>query len=170
MRSEPGGLVVMARPLLDDVRQRRLPTGYRLRAFAEGDQEEWRRIQVAADAYSGAATGLFHDEFGARYDALARRQLYVEDTAENAIGTVTAWFPEDGVISTFGRLHWLAVVPSAQRRGLGGALVAAALVRLGELGYGRAYLTTGAARHGALRLYTSFGFSEVAPREIRVDP
>ena len=62
-----------------------------------------------------------------------------------------------------GRVHWVAVRPSHQNRGLGSALVRATLNRIRELGYASAYLTTGSENHRAVELYCSLGF-EPAPR------
>jgi GNAT superfamily N-acetyltransferase len=150
--AEPGKLVIMVRDGLEVSPRPALPAGYSLRRFEEGDEETWVRIEAAADECIAVSRGLFTSQFGENQTELARRQLYAVDEHGEAVGTVTAWFPDAGVVRTFGHLHWLAVVPSKQRQGLGSVLIAAALTRLRELGYERAYLTSSSAREDALRL------------------
>jgi len=61
----------------------------------------------------------------------------------------------------WGRVHWMAMLPEVQGRGLGKALLTAICQRLRELGHERAYLHTSAARLPAIRLYLKFGFEPV---------
>jgi ribosomal protein S18 acetylase RimI-like enzyme len=139
-----------------------MPPGYSVRAFEDGDDESWARIQAAADLYNVITPDLFASQFGTSRADLEQRQLYAVDERGRVVGAVSAWFPEAEVEPDLGRLHWLAVIPDHQRHGLGAALIAEALERMHELGYKRAYLTTSAARGDALRLYERFGFRPVA--------
>jgi ribosomal protein S18 acetylase RimI-like enzyme len=135
-----------------------LPAGYSLRPYQDGDDETWARIQSAADLYNVITPSLFASQFGTCRADLERRHLFAVDESGEAVGAVSAWFPEADLAPDLGRLHWLAVTPDRQGHGVGCALVAAALERMRELGYRRAYLTTSAARLEALRLYERFGF------------
>jgi ribosomal protein S18 acetylase RimI-like enzyme len=157
-----GEEVVMVLGDLSQVVQCRVPAGYALRPYQDGDDETWARIQSAADLYNVITPSLFASQFGTCSIDLKRRHLFAVDDHGEAVGAVSAWFPEPDVDPDLGRLHWLAVNPDRQRHGLGGALVAAALERMRELGYRRAYLTTSAARGDALRLYERFGFRTVS--------
>jgi GNAT superfamily N-acetyltransferase len=58
----------------------------------------------------------------------------------------------------WGRVHWMAITPQFQGRGLGKTLLSAICQRLRELGHERAYLTTSSARVQAVGLYLKFGF------------
>jgi ribosomal protein S18 acetylase RimI-like enzyme len=163
---DPGDDVVMVLGDLTQVLQCQVPPGYCLRHFKDGDDETWARIQSAADLYNVITPSLFASQFGTCRTDLEQRQFYAVDQRGEAVGAVSAWFPEDGVDPDLGRLHWLAVSPDRQRHGVGAALVTAALERMRELGYRRAYLTTSAARSDALRLYERFGFRQVVHDEL----
>ena len=145
----------------------RLPAGYTLRPYTDGDDEAWARIQSAADLYNAITPSLFASQFGTCRADLESRHLFAVDQRGEAVGAVSAWFPEPDIDLDLGRLHWLAVSPDRQRHGLGAALVTAALELMRELGYGRAYLTTSAARGDALRLYERFGFRPSSYDELR---
>ncbi len=140
-----------------------LPRGFEIRAFQAGDEEKWVEIQTAADELNLISRGLYDSEFRSRHPELEERQLFAYDENGVAAGTVTAWLPEPDVDPSYGRLHWLAVLPPCRRRGLGAALVGRTIARLLELGHERAYLTTSGARTEAIRLYERFGF-QVVPR------
>jgi [ribosomal protein S18]-alanine N-acetyltransferase len=59
----------------------------------------------------------------------------------------------------------LAVVPPARSRGLGRALLRAAIVRARELGAETMFLEVGADNPRALALYTGLGFAKVGTRK-----
>jgi len=149
--------VVMVRDTLDDVPDAALPTGCSVRAFATGDEPVWTAIQAAADAYNAIGPTRFADSFGTDAAAHRARILFVTDAGGRAIGTATAWWGV-GAWAGWGRLHWVAVLPDEQGRGIGRALVVAACRRLRELGHPRACLTTSAARLAAIHLYDALGF------------
>src|SRR5438105_1308505 len=104
------------------------PHGYRLRSFTEGDEKEWVRVQSIADLHNTITSDLFVRAFPGTLDELKARQIYAVTEYGEVVGTVTAWFPKQGLDPALGRLHWLAVVPDEQGKGLGAALVAATLV------------------------------------------
>jgi GNAT superfamily N-acetyltransferase len=123
-----------------------------------GDEEAWTRIHVVADRLNAFPAGRFEEQFGTDERLLAQRQLYLCDGGGREIGTATAWFNDDYRGRPFGRIHWVAIVPEMQGRGLARPLLAAACNRLRDLGHERAYLLSDTARPAALNLYLSFGF------------
>ena len=135
-----------------------LPPGLTVREYRDGDEETWTRIHQATGTYGDVPASLFREQFGDDEDALARRQIYLDDADGNAVATTTAWFPEDDIEPHLGRIHWVAVVPSWQRRGVGRFLVRATCERFAELGYTGAYLTTGAQNAPAIATYLACGF------------
>jgi GNAT superfamily N-acetyltransferase len=74
------------------------------------------------------------------------------------IGTATAWFDKQYRGQEWGRLHWVAILPAWQGRGLGRPLLSVACARLQALHPDRAYLRTAPQRLAAIHLYLAFGF------------
>lgn len=135
-----------------------MPEGIRLRCFQAGDVDTWTRIQESTGIYDPMPPDLFRREFGTDYRALARRQVYALNPAGIEVGTATAWFPQPP-LGTCGRVHWVAVRPTDQRRGIGAALTIRASQILASLGHAEAYLTTASGNHPAISLYASLGFA-----------
>jgi GNAT superfamily N-acetyltransferase len=90
---------------------------------------------------------------------LPERQLFLLDCEGVAVGTATAWFNNDYRGEKCGRIHWVAIVPEHQGRGLSKPLLSAACRRLEELGHHKAYLVTSSVRIPAISLYLRFGFA-----------
>lgn len=135
-----------------------LPSGFALRWYRPGDEIAWVRIQSAATPQNPITPAVFAREFGSGQSSLPERQCYLVGPDGTEIGTATAWHDEDHHGRPFGLVHWVAVVPSMQGRGLAKPLLGAICRRLRELGDARAYLTTSTSRLPAIRLYLQFGF------------
>jgi ribosomal protein S18 acetylase RimI-like enzyme len=155
--------VIMIREHLRDIPRVELSPGFTLRLFHSGDEAHWLRIHQAADRIQPISPNLFANQFGSDPGLLADRQFYLLAPDGKVIGTATAWFNDDFQGRRFGRLHWVAIVPEYQGRGLSKPLLSAVCHRLRELGHDCAYLTTNAARQAAINLYRSFGFVPTAP-------
>jgi GNAT superfamily N-acetyltransferase len=152
------GLLMVVKDLRA-VPQRALAPGLSVRWYAPGDEEAWWEIQAATGIYHPLPPDLFDREFGHAPERLPGRQFFVISDGGATVGTATAWFdPEAGQRPSPGRLHWVAVVPGVQRRGLGSALVYLACRRLQQLGHVGAYLTTGEDNLPAVNLYLRMGF------------
>jgi GNAT superfamily N-acetyltransferase len=151
--------LTMIRPTLESLPRHTLPAGFRLRRYEPGDIEHWVAIHRLADHYNEVSESRFRAEFGAHDQLIAARQMYLLDTAGTPIGTATAWFDDGFQGQRWGRVHWVAIVPAWQGRGLAKPLLAAVCRRLRALGHARAYLTTSTARLPAIKLYLTFGFA-----------
>lgn len=147
----------MIRPTLGRIPRVALPPGYRLRAYRPGDAAVWVRIQREADRYNAVTLATFRREFRGSEALRARRILFALDASGCPVGTIAAWFGAAGPTGAEGVLHWLAVRPSEQGKGLGRALTLAVLRRLARF-HRFATLETDARRHAAIRLYASVGF------------
>jgi len=151
--------VWMERPNLKGLPVVNCPAGYRIRTYRRGDAAAWTDIQREADRLNVFSDRTFADQFPG--DELTRQEriFFVEDPAGLPVGTVAAWYL-DAPSDPCGVIHWLAVLPAQQRKGLGRALMAHALTVMATM-HQRAVLSTDSARPEALALYRSFGF---APR------
>ncbi|UCF16129.1 MAG: GNAT family N-acetyltransferase [Phycisphaerales bacterium] len=149
--------VKMTRENLDDIPEYPWPAGYSTRWYRQGDEDIWLRIQSLADQYNKVTPGLFEEEFGTDAKALSERQCYLYADDKDAIGTASAWFGNHGG-QPLGRIHWVAIVPEHQGKGLAEPLLAAVCNRLKSLGHSKTYLTTQTCRISAINLYAKFGF------------
>lgn len=137
-----------------------LPAGYSFRMYSRGMEHDWIRIQDEADDYIKIDRKLFQNEFGGHLEELPRRMLFLAH-GTTLIGSATAWLDDINGEEETGRLHWVAVVPEYQGRGLSVPLVSRALSLFPSLGCSRAYLMTNAVRITAISLYLKLGFQPV---------
>jgi ribosomal protein S18 acetylase RimI-like enzyme len=135
-----------------------LPEGYRMRFYREGDVAVWVRIQQAADEFIVPTAETFARSIPGEADYLAQRVMFLVDPAGTDIGTITAWNSSTFQGREMGQIHWVAIIPEAQGRGLAKPMLSAACDLLRERGYREAWLETGTGRIAALNLYLRFGF------------
>jgi len=158
--------VVMERATLADIPLYGLPQGFTLRWYETGAEVAWLQIQSAADQHNNITSDLFLKTFGSEQTAHEQRICFLTTATGAPIGTAAAWWSEEGVEGRRGRIHWVAILPAFQGRGLAKPLLTAVCLRLRELGHTSAYLTTSAARIPALNLYGKFGFTPVIRDEM----
>jgi GNAT superfamily N-acetyltransferase len=158
----------MIRPDLRNVPACPLPEGFAIRMYRDGDADAWVRIWRQSDTYlKDISPALFQKEFGRDLPSMPRRCMFLVCPDGREIGTITAWRRASHG-RPWGLLHWLAIVPEFQGRGLSRPMVAALLERLRALGHRRALLLTQTVRLAAIRTYLRFGFRpEVAGDEDR---
>lgn len=152
--------LTMVRATLADIPAYPLPPGYAFHWYQPGDEATWVAIQAAADRYNKITPELFAQQFRPA-QLLGARQCYLLDPAGLPIGTATAWVDDLTGDPTVGRIHWVAIIPPEQGKGLAKPLMTAACLRLQALGHRTAYLTTAMNRPAAVGLYLKFGFLPV---------
>lgn len=150
--------VTMVRSSLDNLPDFPLPRPYQLRLFQPGGERAFDDIWVAADECGQAHAGLFAEEFAARIADVPARMHFLVDESGRPVGTATAWYNPDFQGARWGNVHWVAIKPEAQGKGLAKPLMAAVLKRIKALGDTRAYLITQTVRLTAIRLYMDLGF------------
>ena len=152
--------IKMFRDNLENIPTFALPDEYSVKWYEKGDEKLWLQIHTEAEKDVETSLERFKSEFGSDSDLLAQRQLFLLDSGQNPIGTVTAWFGDfEGEL--IGRIHWLAVVPGKQGQGLAKALTTIACNRLHQLGHKKVFLTTHPVKTPAVNLYLKFGFVPV---------
>lgn len=145
--------VAMILNSLANVPQFALPDGYAIRPFQPKDEDHWTAIHKLADLYNQFDDKTFVNQFGTNAALLKARQFYLLNPAKHPIGTAAAWFKGD-----MGLVHWVAIVPQEQGKGLAKPLLTAVLQKLHELGHRTARLDTSSPRLPAINLYLKFGF------------
>jgi GNAT superfamily N-acetyltransferase len=148
----------MERPRLDDAPMHPLPEPYRVHWYQPGDEQHWLAIHLQAEHIVDVSPALYEEQFGVRRDLLPERQCFLLDAQDRPFATATAWFDDNYRGGRWGRVHWVAVTPDMQGRGLSKPLLSIILRRMIELEHDRVYLRTSTPRIPAINLYAQFGF------------
>ena len=152
----------MERKMLDDIPLFSAPEGFDIHWFQRGDEVSWRKIQDASDKFQVINEELFADQFGYDIQRHTDRICFIKDLSDEIlVGVAAAWWQEllDG--TNWGKVHWVAILPSHQSLGLSRVLLSEVCRRLRKLGHTKTFLTTSSARIPALNLYRKFGFKPV---------
>lgn len=150
--------LTMIRPHLQGIPDVALPAPYRIRSFRPGDEHLWAAIEWRAGEFPSQEQAELHfnREFGKHLDEMQLRCFILEDGPGTAVGTTTAWYNTLRG-EPYGRIHWVAIVPEHQGRGLAKPLLSHAMKRLADF-HDRAYLTTQTTSWKAIQMYLQFGF------------
>jgi len=148
----------MLREDLESIPQHPVPAGYSMRGFGRGDRKTWLDIHKEAEIYSKVTGRIFDEAFACDLPAMPRRCMFLVCPDGRDIGTVTAWYDRRYAGRPWGRIHYVAIVPAFQGRGLCKVMVTAAMNRLRALRHRRVMLTTQTPRIRAIRTYLNFGF------------
>ena len=158
---ERNASVIMATAYLAQTPVNSFPDGYGMRWYQPGDEDTWVQVQGASDRFNTITRELFIKTFGTDEQVLAERIGFLVDGNGHAIGTATAWIDNNWHGKTIGQVHWVAIVPEQQGKGLSRPMLSAVCQRLLQLGQTEAYLETSTRRIPAINLYRSFGFEPV---------
>lgn len=167
----PYTAVVMVRQNAQNVPVYPLPEGYRFAPFTPKDEEKWVQLQAEVTHVESLQQGrqIFREEFLQAdgempceecpgYKDVVARTVQVKDAQDNLIGVATLWTGD-----TFGtlwqRVHWVAVHPAHQGKGIAKCMIAKMLELYEELGCDTpVYLTTQTKTYRAVRIYKQMGF------------
>jgi GNAT superfamily N-acetyltransferase len=159
MELPPHKPIWMIRENLEDPPQFPLPKPFSFRWYQDGDRTTWEDIQQRCEADPRPfPKDLFDRGYGMDFAALPNRMVFLLDEQKQPIGTATAWLDENFDGKLYGRIHWVAMLPEHQGRGLAKPLMSITCARLRELGHQRACLRTSTGRIPAIHLYRKFGF------------
>lgn len=149
----------MIRPSLKDLPDVAPPEGFSIRLYRPGDGPLWVDIVRSAERFLTINDDRFDREFGHDLESLGDRMHFLSAPSGLEVGTATAWYwkDADGDGLTYGLVHWVAVRPEWQGRGLGKPLLSVVMRRLAR-SYDRALLNTSSGRIPALKCYLDFGF------------
>ena len=138
----------------------KLPEGYSIRKYREGDQQLWAEVETAAGEFTDSQKGIeqFKIEFEKYPEELKQRFLMLENEKGKSIGTSMGWFDDNFFRAGYGRVHWVSIHPDYQGKGLAKPLVSKTMEIIKER-HTKAYLTTQTASYKAIKIYLDFGFS-----------
>ncbi len=155
--------VIMKRPRGAPVFEHALGGDFIWDEFEPGDESAWADIETAVGEFPSVdeARNYFERTYAFHGTELSRRCVFVRAPAGEKVGTVTTWWNQTGDRSD-PSIHWLAVRPEYQGRGLGSALVSWAIGRLLTLeGERDIWIHTQTWSHEAIRIYLKAGFTFV---------
>jgi beta-glucuronidase len=157
-RPGPAGYEVhMIRPHLERIPQIAFPEGYAIRPMRPDEGGLWADIERDAEDYFPITDRTFANEFSHDLHAVQWRCFIITDRRGVGVGTVSAWYNRDYRGQEVGLVHWIAIRPAYQGRGLGKAALSLCLNRL-ACWHDRALLGTQTRRIRAIKLYLNFGF------------
>ena len=145
-----------------------LPEGFQYQKYQPGFEKDWARIEASVDEFECEMDALIHFQksFMPYSTELPRRCFFVATAEGKRIGTATAWWDYVGQ-RRYPLIHWVAVKPDFQGKGLGKALIAEVLRLMTTIdGDGIFYLRTSTYSHKAIQLYERVGFYLVKEKEV----
>lgn len=155
--------VIMRRPAGMPVVTPELGALFSWAEFGPGDQISWAGIETAVGEFPTLAGALeyFEKAYLLYQGEVSRRGVFVRQSNGDAVGTVTSWWNQTNDRRD-PSVHWLAVRPEYQGRGLGKALVSWSIQRLISLEGDRdIWLHTQTWSHRAIAIYLKAGFAFV---------
>lgn len=141
--------------------EKSLPEGYHFKFYQEGDEVEWAAIETAVAEFKEESEALdyFNKKFAPYPNELKQRMLFVTDTSGDKVGTCSAWWKEAPNGHRYPLVHWVAVKPGYQGKGIAKAMMSQTLQVLQNLeDTSPIYLHTQTWSHAAVRLYQKLGF------------
>ena len=156
--------VRMIRENMENIPEFPIPEGFAIRNYCRNEGHIWTRIQKAAEPYIDIDDGLFDRQFRCNLSAMEDRSFYLTTDAGEEIGTITAWWQPDMDGKDWGQIHWVAVHPDYQGRGLSKPMMSVAMARLKQ-SHKRCFLDTSTGRIPAIKIYLDFGFTPDLSRQ-----
>lgn len=130
--------------------------GFNIETYRPGREQDWLRIHELADRFNIFTPFVFNDQFGQNESKLTSSQFYLVNPDGKPVGTATAWTKDSTTYS--GMVHWVAILPEYQGKGLSKPLLTAVCQKLVADGHSKGCLSTSTARIAAISLYLQFGF------------
>ena len=152
--------------------EKTLPEGFSFELYQEGDELEWAAIETAVAEFDDEtkAIAYFNEKFAPYPNELRQRMLFVTNPSGEKVGTCSAWWKETPDDSRYPLVHWVAVKPGYQGKGLAKAMMTRTLQLLQNLETtSPIYLHTQTWSHPAIRLYQTLGF-EITDKNIDGSP
>ena len=156
--------VGMERPNMRGIPVHELPKPYTFRPYRIGDAERWVHVQRTANIGIGdVSMQTWINDFSKHEELMPERSWFVINGKGEDVASISAWW-RDRPEGEQGLIHWVAVLPECQGKGIGKAIMTRAMLWLAEA-YDSAYLVTSIVRIPAIKIYLDFGFAPDMKRE-----
>ncbi len=149
--------VTMVRPNLENIPEVPFPVGFSIRTLRPDEGALWTDIERDAERFFPIGDDLFQRQFGGDKAAVQWRSYLVTNERGVGVGVISAWYNRAYHGQDSGMIHWVAIRPAYQGRGLAKAMLAHALRQMSQW-HSRAMLDTQTRRLPAIQLYLDFGF------------
>jgi len=157
-KDSPDGIPIrMIRPDMRNLPDYPLPEGFSMRTLRREDAGLWVDVVRDAEPFLTIGDDLFARAFANDLPATEERCFFLVSPKGVAIGTISAWHNRDAAGRNVGQIHWFAIRPAWQHRGLARPMLAYALKQL-ALWHDQCFLDTQTRRIPAIKLYLDFGF------------
>lgn len=153
--------VIMLKDDLTDYPIYTLPEGYSFSIYEPGNEEKWAEIEASVGEFKCEKDALdyFEEEFAPHIQEFKRRCVFLRDEGGEFVGTTTGWYGNLLSEEDMPRIHWVAIKPEHQGKGLAKALLTKSFDILKEIHcQGKVYLTTQTWSYKAINMYLQFGF------------
>jgi len=140
-----------------------LPEGFSFRFFLPSDVKHWSSIETSVLEFDSecSAESYFETSYLPQIDELRQRCLFVLNAEGTPVATANAWYADSELGHQTG-LHWIAVRPEYQGKGIGKAVTKKALNVCHSLEGGNpVWLHTQTWSYVAIKMYHSLGFNMV---------
>jgi len=155
--SRLGTGVTMIRHDMQNIPQIPFPEGFSIRPMRLDEAALWTDIERDTETHFGISDDLFYHEFGRDLQATQWRCFIIVNERGVGVGTISAWYNRDFRGEDYGIIHWVAIRPAYQNRGLGKAGLSFALNKMAQW-HKRCMLNTSIERLPALKIYLDAGF------------
>lgn len=159
-KSIPYKHILMKRPKGLPVEQHALPDGFSFVMYEAGLEHDWAEIETSVLEFDNIESAMqrLHKDYLPYADELKRRMIFVQDPQEELIATTTVWWYDTGERRDTA-LHWVAVKPGFQGKGIGKAIFSEGMKRAIAIdGDVDLYLHTQTWSYPAINIYLKAGF------------
>ena len=136
-----------------------LPPGYNFRSFLIGDEIYWAEIETSVGEFANEkeSAEYFVKNYQSHTQEVYKRVYFLQD-GEKKIGTISAWWNFTGTRKD-PSIHWVAIKPEYQGRGLGRPLINYGIKKCIEIdGNKDIFIHTQTWSYKAIYLYMTEGF------------
>lgn len=137
-----------------------LPRGYEIRPYEPGMEKDWAILQASVEHMDTAEEALarFNEELAPDQETLRNRAFFVYNPEGRLAASALLWHGNH-FGRTLARVHWVAVSPDEQGKGLCKALMTLLMDLYHKNSLtGGLYLTSQTWSYKALNIYRQFGF------------